>query len=108
MANYDSPGLLYDSGVLYDSVPAPQPTRKRMAKVRIGLKGLSREQIADKNDAVKAAMTGNANFTTPDPSLAALGTAGTTLRAKIAAIESAKVTLGTAVADGDAAAAVVA
>jgi hypothetical protein len=76
-----------------------------MAKVKVGLKNASREQIADKIDTVKTAMTGNANFTTPNPSLTTLGAAGTTLRTKIAAIESARANLQTAVADGDAAAA---
>jgi len=33
-----------------------------MAKVKVGIKGFSREQIADKIDTVKTAMTGNANF----------------------------------------------
>jgi hypothetical protein len=62
MAFYDTPGLFFDSGALYDDPSASQPTRKRMAKVRVGLRGLSREQIADKIDTVKTAMTGNANF----------------------------------------------
>ena len=97
MALYDTPGLLYDSGVLYDAV-TPPPERKRMAKVKVGLKNVSREEIADKIDTVKTAMTGNANFTTPNPSLATLGTAGTTLRTKIAAIETARANLATAVA----------
>jgi hypothetical protein len=103
MALYDTPGLLYDSGALYDVVTPPLE-RKRMAKVKVGVKGLPREQIADKIDTVKTAMTGNANFTTPNPSLTALGTAGTTLRTKIAAIATAQANLATAVADADAAA----
>ena len=62
MAIYDTPGLSYDSGVLYDAVAPPPLERKRMAKVKVGIKGFSREQIADKIDTVKTAMTGNANF----------------------------------------------
>ena len=62
MAFYDTPGLFFDSGALYDDASASQPTRKRMAKVKVGLRGFSREQIADKIDTVKTAMTGNANF----------------------------------------------
>jgi hypothetical protein len=104
MAFYDTPGLFYDGGVLYDAPPASLPLKKRMAKVRVGLRGASREQIADKIDTVKTAMTGNANFTTPNPSLTTLGAAGTTLRAKIAAVESARAALALAVADADAAA----
>jgi hypothetical protein len=75
-----------------------------MAKVKVGIKGFSREQIADKLATVKTAMTGNANFTTPNPPLTALTTAETTLRTKIAAIETARANLQTAIADGDAAA----
>jgi len=77
MAFYDTPGLFYDSGVQYDAV-APPPERKRMAKVKVGFKNPSREQIADKIDTVKTAMTGNASFTTPNPTLTVLGAAGTT------------------------------
>jgi len=62
MALYDTPGLFYDSGVLYDAVAPRPPEWKRMAKVKVGLKNLSREQIADKMATVKTAMTGNANF----------------------------------------------
>jgi hypothetical protein len=95
-----------NAGMAFYDTPASasQPTRKRMAKVKVGLRGLSREQIADKLDTVKTAMTGNANFTTPNPPLTTLGTASTTLRAKIAAIETARANLATAIADGDAAA----
>ena len=62
MAFYDTPGLFFDSGALYDDASASQPTRKRMAKVKVGLRGFSPEQVADKIDTVKTAMTGNANF----------------------------------------------
>jgi hypothetical protein len=61
MAFYDTPGLSYDSGVLYDAV-TPPPERKRMAKVKAGIKGFSREQIADKIDTVKTAMTATQIF----------------------------------------------
>jgi hypothetical protein len=62
MALYDTPGLFYDSGVFYDVVTPPPLERKRMAKVKVGLKNLSREEIADKLNTVKTAMTGNPNF----------------------------------------------
>jgi hypothetical protein len=78
MAQYDTPGLFYDSGVQYDAVSPPPPERKRMAKVKLALKDLSRDQLADKGDAIKTAMTGNANFPTPNPTLAAYGTLITT------------------------------
>ena len=67
MPLYDTPGLTYYSGVFYDVATPPPLERKRMAKVKVGLKNLSREEIADKLNTVKTAMTGNANFTTPSP-----------------------------------------
>ena len=44
MGLYDTPGLFYDSGVLYDAVSPPPLERKRMAKVKLALKGLTRER----------------------------------------------------------------
>ena len=55
MPLYDTPGLTYDSGVFYDVVTPPPLERKRMAKVKVGLKNLSREEIADKLNTVKTA-----------------------------------------------------
>jgi hypothetical protein len=81
MPLYDTPGLTYDSGVFYDVVAPPPLERKRMAKVKVGLKNLSRDEIADKLNTVKTAMTGNANFTTPNPPLATLTSQETTLAA---------------------------
>jgi hypothetical protein len=66
MAFYDSVGLLYDSGVLYDAVSSPQPLRKRMAKVKLGLQNLTPDQLIALANTIKTAMTGNANFTTPN------------------------------------------
>ena len=40
-----------------------------MAKVKLALKGLTRDQLADKGDTIKTALTGNANFRTPNPPL---------------------------------------
>jgi hypothetical protein len=104
MASYDTPGLFFDSGVLYDAVSPPPLERKRMAKVKLALKGLTRDQLADKGDTIKTALTGNANFPTPNPTLTAIGTAVTTLRTDIAAINSTKAAAATAVAIGDASA----
>jgi hypothetical protein len=103
MAFYDSPGLFYDSGVFYDAVSPPPLERKRMATVKVGLKNASREQVADKLNTVKTAMTGNASFPTPNPPLATLTSQETTIRTKIAAIETARANLQTAIADADAA-----
>src|SRR6266849_767769 len=89
MAFYDSPGLLYDSGALYDDLSSPQPSRKRMAKVRLGLQNLSPDQLVALANTIKTAMTGNANFATPNPTLAALGTLITTATTKLAAYNTA-------------------
>jgi hypothetical protein len=86
MAFYDTPGLLYDSGVLYDSLPVPQPQKKRMAKTKLGLSTLTYDELADLLDAVHAAMVANAaTFNAPNPTMAALAALSTALRAAIAA-----------------------
>ena len=79
MANYDSPSLTYDSGVFYDAVALPQPTRKRMAKVKLNLDRLSITDLIQRGTDIKTAMTGNASFTTPIPPLATITTQITAL-----------------------------
>jgi hypothetical protein len=103
MAFYDTPNLLYDSGVLYDSAPAPEPKRTRMSKVKLGLNSLNADATVAFANTVKTAMTGNANFATPNPTLAAFGALITTANAKIAAYNSALAAAQTALADRDAA-----
>jgi hypothetical protein len=49
-----------------------------MAKVKLGLKNLTRDEKIDQANTIKTAMTGNANFTTPNPTLASYGTLITT------------------------------
>ncbi len=68
MANYDSPGLTYDSGVLYDAVSPPQPT-KRMAKmkVKLNLKDKSDSELLTFAQQHGTSITGNSSFTTPLP-----------------------------------------
>ena len=68
----------YDSGLLYDDPSSPQLNRRRMAKVKLGLKELSPDQKVDLANTIKTAMTGNANFTTPNPPLATIATLITT------------------------------
>lgn len=92
MANYDTPGLTYDSGVLYDANSLPQPIRKKMAKVKLNLASLTDEQLLQKANDIKTAMTGNANFTTPVPTLAALGTLITTAQSAKSDFDSAQQT----------------
>src|SRR6516225_4428925 len=70
---YDSIAT-YDSGLLYEDPSSPQPNRRRMSKVKLGLRNLTPDQKIDLANTIKTAMTGNANFTTPNPTLAAYGT----------------------------------
>lgn len=61
MPFYDSIAT-YDSGLVYDDPSSPQPARKRMAKVKLGLKDLNPDELIDLALTIKTAMTGNANF----------------------------------------------
>ena len=76
MANYDSPGLTYDSGVRYDAVSPPQPI-KRMAKmkVKLNLRDKSDSELLTFAQQHAASMTNNTNFTTPLPPPTAFTTA---------------------------------
>ena len=87
MAFYDTPGLQYDSGATYDSAPAPQPKGKKV-KIKLGLDGLTPEGVVALANTVKTMMTGNVNFPTPNPTLAALGAQATTVSGQIAAYET--------------------
>jgi len=75
MASYDSPGLTYDSGVLYDDIAPPQPT-KRMPKIKVklDLKSKSDSDLVTFAQAHVTATTGNANFTTLLPPATAFAT----------------------------------
>lgn len=103
MAFYDSPGVRYDSGVLYDSAPAPEPSTKKMNKVKLTLNSYNPDGLVVFANLVKTAMTGNANFATPNPTLTAFGTLITTATTKIATYNSALAAAETALADRDAA-----
>lgn len=102
MALYDS-GSTYDSGILYDVVPPAPNLKKNMAKVRLNLSRLSVEQKITQGTNIKTAMTGNANFTTPNPTLIAYGTVITTLTTKNAAVLTLESQLAAAITDRDAA-----
>jgi len=79
MAEYDStPAAMFDSGVLYDDFPVPQPRRNKMAQITMNFKGLSDLAIIQQCLNIKTAMTGNATFATPTPTLIAFGTLITT------------------------------
>lgn len=70
MALYDS-GITYDSGVLYDAVSVPPPRKKPMAKVKLNLRFKNDSEILTFSQQHIAAMAGNANFTTPVPTIVA-------------------------------------
>ena len=78
-----------------------------MAKVKLGLQKLPPAEIVALANTIVTAMTGNATFATPNPSLPALTTAKTTLATKIAAYNSAVAAAATALSDRNAALAVV-
>jgi hypothetical protein len=73
-----------------------------MSKVKLGLKNLTPDQKIDLANTIKTAMTGNANFTTPNPTLAAYGTMIANAQAGIASHNTAKATEQTALANRDA------
>lgn len=92
---YDTPGLTYDSGLFYDApVPPPVFLKKRMAKVKLNLNLKTDSELYEFAMQHITAMTGNANFTTPDPSaadfLALVDGFNTALQNAIAAQQTAK------------------
>ena len=90
MAEYDTPNQTYDSGAVYDDTNGQPIERKRMAKVKLGLANMSPDDIVSLANQIKTAMTGNANFPSPNPTLTALATAITTATTKVAAQAAAK------------------
>ncbi len=70
MSNQYDTGLLYDSGALYDDGIPPQTRKKKiMAQVSLNLSGLNIAALLQTANNIKTSMTGNANFTTPNPPL---------------------------------------
>ena len=92
MANYDTPGLTYDSGVFYDAVSVPQLPRKNMAKVKLNLDRLSDVQLILKSKDIKTKLTGNVNFPTTTPSLVDYGVLITAAETGLAASDAANAT----------------
>lgn len=103
MADYDTPGLTYDSGVFYDAPAGPQLETTKMAKVKLGLGSMTPDEILSLTNQIITAMTGNANFTTPNPSLASVTTALTLATTKVAAQKAAQQAAKQATDDRDAA-----
>jgi hypothetical protein len=98
MAFYDTPGLLYDSGVTYDS-GSPPPTKGKRMQVKLSLNRLSPAEKVALANTVVTAMTGNPNFLTPSPPLATVTTQSTALNTKIGAYNSTKSANETALAE---------
>ena len=78
---YDSGGR-FDNGARYDDVSPPPTRKKHMPKPRLNLAQLTYEQKLTQANEIKTSMTGNANFPTPVPTLAAYGTLITTATTK--------------------------
>ena len=74
-----------------------------MAKAKLGLDKLTPEELVAEATTIHTSMTGNANFTTPNPSLAALLTAITNAQNKLNAYNVAVTATQTALNDRDAA-----
>jgi hypothetical protein len=103
MPFYDDPAATYDSGLFYDEVSPPNLKGRKMSRVKLNLDRLNPEELVASANTVKTAMTGNANFPTPNPTLAAFGTLITTATTKIAGYNTKKAEAETALADRDAA-----
>jgi len=102
MAEYDTPGLTYDSGVLYaDLTPAPAILKKYMAKAKFTLKNLPDNDVILKCTDLKAALTGNANFPNLPVTLAAFGTQIGAAQTKLTASDNALAASKLATADKD-------
>src|SRR3954470_17759434 len=84
---YDSPGVRYDAGFRYDS--PDEPSKVKMKAVKLGLSEKSWVELASQGVSIKAAMTGNANFSSPNPTLAVFSGKITDLQAAITARDNA-------------------
>jgi hypothetical protein len=80
---YDTPGVTYDAGFRFDE--SDVPSISHMKKIKLGFNKKNAVELASQGVSIKTAMTGNANFLTPNPSLAAVGTATTDLSGAITA-----------------------
>jgi hypothetical protein len=102
MANYDTSGSVYDSGILYDAVTAPPTARKKMSKIKLNLSKLSVEDKITLGNNIKSSMTTNvAVFATPNPTMTAYGVLITNLTTKNATAVSLRSQLTSAMNDRD-------
>ncbi|MEN6533202.1 MAG: fibronectin type III domain-containing protein [Bryobacteraceae bacterium] len=73
-----------------------------MAKVKLGLSTLTPQETIELTTQIVTMMTGNANFTTPNPALATITTQKNTTSTSITAYDTAKAAAETALATRDA------
>ena len=103
MANYDTPGLVYDGLARFDEPEQPQLNIKHMAKPKLSLNKITPDELLALANQIKTALTGNANFTSPNPTLAVLTGAITLATSKVAGQKAAQLTASQATDDRDAA-----
>ncbi|HEY6166997.1 MAG TPA: fibronectin type III domain-containing protein [Verrucomicrobiae bacterium] len=90
---FDMPGVAFDQpGVTFDAVLPVPAGANTMAKVKLGLSELTEDEILELTQTIITSMTGNANFGTPNPSLATLATARTDAMNKKLAADAARAT----------------
>jgi hypothetical protein len=77
------PALRMDEGWFMDDHSGPQPRRKVMAQVNLNLKNITETGLIADAKKYKTALTGNANFTTTNPTLAAYGVLITNAETKV-------------------------
>lgn len=93
---FDDPNAFYDApNAFYDMPEEPALPRKThpMAKPKLSLHTKSPLEKVQKTEDIVTALTGNANFSTPIPSLATLTAKADALSAKVSAREAAKMAL---------------
>jgi hypothetical protein len=93
---FDDPNAFYDApNAFYDMPEEPALPRKKhpMAKPKLSLHTKSPLEKVQKTEDIVSALTGNASFSTPIPSLATLTAKADALSAKVSAREAAKMAL---------------
>ena len=97
---YDTPGIEYDSpGFIYSDATPGSVTPHAMKKAKVTFVRNDAETVASVTESIVAAMTGNAHYGTPAPTLASLTLKATALRAKKLAITELETQLSTARTD---------
>ena len=95
--HYDTPGLVFDDPTLfYDDATPISVTPHRMKKAKVTFVRNDAETVAGVTESIVAAMTGNANFATPAPTLASLTIKATALRVKKQSVTDLETQLSTA------------